>query len=1645
MRYLFSLAIVCLMLAGAAFAQEHPNVAKGLSGGGGFGTADVDTVNPFNGNLAIRLPIGQRYPVNAGLSYQLQLVYNSQVWEHEIYDDATRAIPARGANAGLGWSLHLGRLNPPQIDQSSFPSPDYNRNTYMAGDGSLHTFYPTLHEGEATDPGFAYTRDGSYLRLNTNNRTIEFPDGSIHTFSSVNNGYLSRIQDRFGNFVQVDYFDCNPSCVPVSPPAAHRWRITDTQGRTHWIHLRDTGQPYQPLAVFLIDLQSFQGLRAQYKLFYNDSADENTPGASVALTGCGGSTGSGSNHLVWFLTRLQLPEGPKYELPQADYFAFDAPAASGAPCRTGLLQRLTLPTRGKVGWEYMTYKFPNTSTSRPIWHRSTGVGTRLLLTAASTEAGRWTYSTALSGGNVGDEKQLLNTVTDPLGNQTRLYFSVCSSGCTSTTDGPYEYGLPISRDAGSDGAGRFLSSEVLNAGGAVRRQIYLAFEHDVPLPSTYVQDRSRLNQRVTSQRTQFNDDPLGTYADEVAWEFDGYGHFRYRQTSASSNFPGSNIRTSFSQFNPQVGIYGQPGYSRWPSGSPWVLYVSGFQWEAEGSKCAARSMAVDPATGWINRTRIHRLDNCGESNQDILVETSHDGAGNLLSERYYGGDTQWVPTGNIHAITLPQPPQYRIDHATQNLNPHDILKTSTYINAAGGALPFKSLDLTIDSSTGLTRVSRDVAGKSTSFSYDLLGRLTMVDPADDLLTTYTYCTACASGDRARVTMARKATVTGAEVTASRRIYDDWGRLIGEEERMPPAGAWSSRWTSYNALGWTTYVSEKGSSFGTSFSGFDPFGRPTLITPADGGNHRVTVSYQGIREVARTAKVATSTTGEASATTTEVYDRHGRLYEVTEPNGVKTRYEYDAGNRLSKVCQGATGSGTATCGQQRVFTYDNRGFLLSEQHPEKGLNGNGTVSYLSYDARGHAQRRIDGPNDLTFSYDRAERLLQVRETGGSQRLLKVFTYAPANGTDSFGLTDWKLGKVVQADRYNYPPISNPPPTALVQDTFQYAGTEGRISQTSRQLILNGVAEEKFTTRYGYDGLGLVASISYPDCVFGDCVADSMRSVSFTRSYGRLVGVPGFTGNANGVTQISYHSNGLIHQVPHANGVLFTQQNDPFGMLRPADMTAVRGTTTLWTAGTHSYDGTGNLKANGGQTFVYDSLSRITQGNLPGSSQTYTYDNFGNIQSITTGGVLVNTPTSASTNRLTSGSYDTAGNLTSWSGSSYTYDAFNLLSHYVSGTEDWFHIYGADDERFWAYRPADNGFWTLRGLNGQVLRRYSNNWSTIEDYIYRDGVLLAAALPGETRHFDADHLGTPRLITNQAGTQLGVHRYYPFGKEQTALQEGEALKFTGHERDLGNVAGDGDDLDYMHARYYSPLTGRFLSMDRMGGYPSAPQSWNRYSYVHGRPLSFVDPDGYAPIPPELLRFYNAHFGADFSNVSLHVSEAVARTGNLGVTFGNHVFLSPKTMREVQAFDRHGIGVLGHELVHVLQYRSLGIPRFLEFYAFDIHAQRHQLIFGVTRHHDALLLEQVANSAERRMLYTEETVTSCGWVDGASVNCSTTVTQRENPLPTPPLAQMTLPASMLFSGLGLSSQGFPYSLVGSPYDFFFSGAVCIEKICL
>jgi RHS repeat-associated protein len=145
--------------------------------------------------------------------------------------------------------------------------------------------------------------------------------------------------------------------------------------------------------------------------------------------------------------------------------------------------------------------------------------------------------------------------------------------------------------------------------------------------------------------------------------------------------------------------------------------------------------------------------------------------------------------------------------------------------------------------------------------------------------------------------------------------------------------------------------------------------------------------------------------------------------------------------------------------------------------------------------------------------------------------------------------------------------------------------------------------------------------------------------------------------------------------------------------------------------------------------------------------------------------------------------------------------------------------------------------------------TTNGALKKEYIYGSSGLVATIEPTNgTRYTTADHLGTPRVITNSTGAVVSRHDYKAFGRELSAGVGGRTTaqgyvvdnlrqKFTGHERD--NETG----LDFAQARYFASTQGRFTSPDPTLLSVNAfnPQSWNRYTYVLNNPLLYVDPLG------------------------------------------------------------------------------------------------------------------------------------------------------------------------------------------------------------
>lgn len=113
------------------------------------------------------------------------------------------------------------------------------------------------------------------------------------------------------------------------------------------------------------------------------------------------------------------------------------------------------------------------------------------------------------------------------------------------------------------------------------------------------------------------------------------------------------------------------------------------------------------------------------------------------------------------------------------------------------------------------------------------------------------------------------------------------------------------------------------------------------------------------------------------------------------------------------------------------------------------------------------------------------------------------------------------------------------------------------------------------------------------------------------------------------------------------------------------------------------------------------------------------------------------------------------------------------------------------------------------------------------------------PAQAYYIHADHLNTPRLITDQAGNKVWEwENSDPFGANaanEDPQNTGSRLAF--NLRFPGQYFDKETGLHYNYFRDYDPATGRYVQSDPIG----LRGGLNTYTYVEGNPISLVDPDG------------------------------------------------------------------------------------------------------------------------------------------------------------------------------------------------------------
>ena len=219
--------------------------------------------------------------------------------------------------------------------------------------------------------------------------------------------------------------------------------------------------------------------------------------------------------------------------------------------------------------------------------------------------------------------------------------------------------------------------------------------------------------------------------------------------------------------------------------------------------------------------------------------------------------------------------------------------------------------------------------------------------------------------------------------------------------------------------------------------------------------------------------------------------------------------------------------------------------------------------------------------------------------------------------------------------------------------------------------------------------------------------------------------------------------------------------------------------------------------------------------------------------------------------TSYGYNAVNELTSSTGTAYTYDARGNLTTKVKGADTWSYTYDKANRLLEAKKNnATLGIYTY-DANGIRAKKVEHSETTIylalghkvlyektgtiaTKHIFAGSQRIAEVKDGVVTYFHNDRLSSSRAVTNATGVLTAVMATKPFGEPHTTNAPTDYL-FTGKEL-------DDTSLYYFAARYYDPSVGRFATEDTWEGRLHQPASQNRYVYVLNNPLRYVDPTGH-----------------------------------------------------------------------------------------------------------------------------------------------------------------------------------------------------------
>jgi len=475
------------------------------------------------------------------------------------------------------------------------------------------------------------------------------------------------------------------------------------------------------------------------------------------------------------------------------------------------------------------------------------------------------------------------------------------------------------------------------------------------------------------------------------------------------------------------------------------------------------------------------------------------------------------------------------------------------------------------------------------------------------------------------------------------------------------------------------------------------------------------------------------------------------------------------------------SETDAVGGTHLYRYNRLGMLESE----KDSRGNETT--YNYDAAGQLTQFTDLDGKVSYTYDENGNVTAITDENGRKltrqydKLNRVEMYTDENGQT----ISYKYDAAGRLTHLIYPDGKTVTYTYDADDQMtSVTDWKGRKStyqyDANGRLIVTTRPDHSVETRT-YDSLGQMTKLTDKKAN-GEIIHD--YSYEYDAVGNLLIEEGGISPNLSDLNALGPSSDTLLEEGTGDESSFYFALNGPG--LSPSMSDLENETKDSDTSMT--YTGDNRLATYNDVEVQFDQDGNMVYGPLNGKMDSYVYD---------------------SRNRLLK-----AGEV------QYGYNSENIRTSLTINGE------------------TTNFVINPHAILSQLLMETDEDGQAKAHYVYGLGLIGREDSSGNYQTYHFDRRGSTIALTDNSGQITDTYHYDPYG--ELLAHEGtteQPFKYNGRD----GVMTDPNGLYQMRARYYNPEIKRFINRDVVRGTIDTAQTLNRYAYVNGNPVTYIDPFG------------------------------------------------------------------------------------------------------------------------------------------------------------------------------------------------------------